>query len=357
MASLHVDSPQELFRAQSHIWNHTFSFINSLSLKCAVELNIPDIIHNHGNSITLSDLSDSLSIPRSKTPCLRRLMSLLVHSKFLSEEKIGVNNEESVFSLTVVSQVFLTKNKSNASPFLLLMLDQIFLRPWHFLSEWFKGDEPTTAFEIAHGMPLWDATRKMIVFNEMLNEGLSSDASFTAEIIVRDCGEVFQGLRSLVDVGGGPGKLACAVAREFGLKCKVLELPHVVAGLEESEEVKFVGGDMFDYVPKADAALLKWVLHDWSDEECVKILKNCKEAIPLKENGGKVIIIEMVMDSSIVGHELAQTQFFFDVHMMVHTPGKQRSEQVWKKIFIDAGFRGYKILPILGLRSVIEVYP
>ncbi|ONK57107.1 uncharacterized protein A4U43_C10F16690 [Asparagus officinalis] len=356
MGSLRVGSPQELLRAQSHIWNHTFSFINSMSLKCAVELNIPDIIHNHGNSITLSDLSNSLSIPRSKAPCLRRLMSLLVHSKFLSEERIGVNNEESVFSLTVVSQVFLTENKSNASPFLLLMLDQILLRPWHFLSEWFKGDEPTTAFEIAHGVPVWDAMRKMVGFSDMFIEGMSSDASFTTEIIVRDCGEVFRGLRSLVDVGGGTGTLARAVAREFGLKCAVLELPYVVEGSEESEEVKFVGGDMFDYVPTADAVLLKWVLHDWSDEECVQILKNCKEAIPLKEEGGKVIIMEMVMDSSIVGHELAQTQFLFDLHMMAHTTGKERSEQMWQKIFMDAGFRGYKILPILGLRSVIEVY-
>ena len=101
---------------------------------------------------------------------------------------------------------------------------------------------------------------------------------------------------------------------------------------------------------------MQWVLHDWSDEECVKILKRCKEAIPIKEEGGKVIIIDMVVNTSNVRHELAETLFHFDIHMMVHTTGKQRTEEEWKKIFTDAGFKGYNILPILGFRSVIEVY-
>jgi len=101
---------------------------------------------------------------------------------------------------------------------------------------------------------------------------------------------------------------------------------------------------------------LQWVLHDWSDQECVKILEICKEAIPPQKAGGKVIIIDMVMKTSKVNHELAETQFLFDLHMMAHTTGKQRTEEEWKKIFTDAGFTGYNILPILGLRSVIEVY-
>ncbi|KAK1325042.1 Tabersonine 16-O-methyltransferase [Acorus calamus] len=37
---------------------------------------------------------------------------------------------------------------------------------------------------------------------------------------------------------------------------------------------------MFERVPSADAVMLKWILHDWGDEDCVKILKRCKEAIP-----------------------------------------------------------------------------
>ena len=98
------------------------------------------------------------------------------------------------------------------------------------------------------------------------------------------------------------------------------------------------------------------MLHDWSDEDCVKILKRCKEAVPSKKEGGKVIIIDMVVDLDIGFSELVETQLLFDIHMMVQTAGKERNECEWKKIFMDAGFTDYKIIMALGLRSAIEVY-
>jgi hypothetical protein len=102
--------------------------------------------------------------------------------------------------------------------------------------------------------------------------------------------------------------------------------------------------------------MLQWVLHDWSDEECVKILKNCKKAIPPKEEGGKVIIIDIVVgeESSSLKHK--ETQALFDLYIML-VNGIERDEQEWKKIFFEAGFSDYKISPVLGARSIISVYP
>jgi len=89
----------------------------------------------------------------------------------------------------------------------------------------------------------------------------------------------------------------------------------------------------------------------------VKLLKRCKEAIPTRENGGKVIIIDKVMNTTDGVHpKLIETQLHFDVHMMVHTTGKQRTEEEWKKLFAEAGFKGYNIIPTPGLRSIIEIY-
>ena len=88
---------------------------------------------------------------------------------------------------------------------------------------------------MANGTPIWEATCQVTEVNEMMNEGLSNDARLTIELIVRDCGEVFQGLASLVDVGGGRGTLARVIADAFpAIKCIVLDLPHVVEGLKES---------------------------------------------------------------------------------------------------------------------------
>ena len=89
----------------------------------------------------------------------------------------------------------------------------------------------------------------------------------------------------------------------------------------------------------------------------MKILKRCREAIPSKENGGKVIIIDMIMMKNQGDYKSTETQLFFDMTMMIFAPGRERDENEWEKLFLDAGFSHYKITPILGLRSLIEVYP
>ena len=99
-------------------------------------------------------------------------------------------------------------------------------------------------------------------------------------------------------------------------------------------------------------------MHDWNDEECVKILGRCKEAITSKgSKKGKVIIIDMMVENHKGDEESTETQLFFDMLMMTLVTGRERSEKDWAKIFSDASFRSYTIYPILGLRSLIEVYP
>nr|GFC39420.1 trans-resveratrol di-O-methyltransferase-like [Tanacetum cinerariifolium] len=86
-------------------------------------------------------------------------------------------------------------------------------------------------------------------------------------------------------------------------------------------------------------------------------MKLCKEAIPTKENGGKLIIIEMVVKNEERGNKILETQLFYDMFELTLATGKQRSENEWAKLFTYSGFSDYKITPVLGLRSVIEVYP
>ena len=102
--------------------------------------------------------------------------------------------------------------------------------------------------------------------------------------------------------------------------------------------------------------LFQWILHDWGDDECIKILKNCKQAIPSRDKGGKVIIIDMVVGSGSSDAKQLETQVLYDL-LIMGINGVERDEQEWKKIFFEAGFKDYKIMPILGVRSVIELYP
>ncbi|GMH07279.1 hypothetical protein Nepgr_009119 [Nepenthes gracilis] len=138
------------------------------------------------------------------------------------------------------------------------------------------------------------------------------------------------------------------------LSCICYDLPNVVAGLQGNKNITFVGGDMLKAIPQANAVLLKSVLHNWNDEECVMILKQCKEAILKSNNRGKVIVIDIVLGNKNNDHD---AQVFFDLLMMTATTGKERNEEEWHKLFVDASFSGYKITSNLGIRSIIEVYP
>ncbi|CAK9316184.1 unnamed protein product [Citrullus colocynthis] len=171
-----VVAGDELLEAQAHIWNHIFSFVNSMSLKCAIQLGIPDAIHRHGpNPMPLSLLVSSLQLHPNKTQF--------------------------------------------------------------------------TAYRIQ----FWEYMENNSKDGEVFNAGMASDARLVMSVIL---------------------------------------------GKHKAEEpnFKYVEGDMFQAIPPVDAIILKWILHNWSDEECAKILKKWKEAITSNGNKRKVMIIDMVVN-------------------------------------------------------------
>jgi 2,7,4'-trihydroxyisoflavanone 4'-O-methyltransferase/isoflavone 4'-O-methyltransferase len=101
----------------------------------------------------------------------------------------------------------------------------------------------------------------------------------------------------------------------------------------------------------------QWVLHDWNDELSLQILKNSKEAISHKGKDGKVIIIDISIDETSDDHGLTELQLEYDLVMLTMFLGKERTKTEWEKLIHDAGFSSYKIIPISGFKSLIEVYP
>ncbi|PIN10678.1 Hydroxyindole-O-methyltransferase [Handroanthus impetiginosus] len=352
-------STEQLLEAQAHVWNHIFNFINSMSLKCAIELGIPDIIHKHGKPMALSELVALSNISKTKALHVHRLMRILLHSNFFIEVNMSNNDkEEERYWLTPASRLLLKDAPLTVAPFVLLVLDQILTKPWHYLGEWLANDHHLSPFKMTHGMMFWEYAEHEPRLNNLFNEAMCSDTRLVTSVLFENqkIKQAFEGIESLVDVGGGIGTMAKGIVDAFpGMKCIVLDLPHVVAGLQETNNLTYVEGDMFQTIPPADGVFLKWILHDWDDEDSVKILKKCKEAILGK--GGKVIIIDMVVDIYEGGDEAMEDQLFFDMLMMTLLNGKERSEKEWAKVFTDAGFTSYKITPAIGARSLIELYP
>ncbi|KAJ0430725.1 putative trans-resveratrol di-O-methyltransferase [Helianthus annuus] len=210
------------------------------------------------------------------------------------------------------------------------------------MGKWFQNND-VTLFHTTHGKSLYDLAGQEPELNQSFNEAMAFDSRLVIPLSMW---------------GGGTGTVGKAIAEVFpDTQCIIFDLPHVVNGLVGGKNLTYVAGDMFEAIPNANAVFLKWTLHNWNDEECIKILKNCKEAIPSKESGGKLVILDIVMKVDEGGDELLETQLYFDMLMMSCFTGRQRSEKDWAKLFLDGGFTDYKIIPVLGIRSLIEVYP
>ncbi|XP_022944130.1 probable O-methyltransferase 3 [Cucurbita moschata] len=339
----------ELLQSQAHVWNHALKFFDSMSLRCAVELGIPDVIHTH---------AQPMSIQPSKAQHLGRLMRLLVHSGFFD-----ANEQEDVkYSLTPSSRRLLrhththTRTTFQIIPFLFLSLDKATIASMGALSGWLCSsdqDHNSSSFEMANGKPMWDYSAQEPSFGNLFHQAMVCDSEFIGKIVTEKCSRVFEGLKSLVDVGGGTGVMANAIAEAFPhITCSVFDLPQVVSNQQPTaKNLSFIGGDMLESkIPPANAVMLKWILHNWDDEQSIKILKKCKDAIPSRAEGGKLIIIDMVLDNEVEDRESTETQLFFDVLMMANLNGKERNEREWKNLFMEAGFSDYTIVSKLGLR-------
>ncbi|GAB4856526.1 hypothetical protein Ancab_014443 [Ancistrocladus abbreviatus] len=307
-APLSNDQADELLATRTHLCNHIFSFVTPFSLKCTVELGIPDILHNHGKPMTLTELVASLQMNPKNTPFIHRLLCLLAHSGYLIEHKTAAQEngtheqeEEAAFVLAKHAQLLLKDSPFTIVPFLHGILHPLCVKPFGYISDWLLQNKDACYGSPCHkvcGMGPWELTSHESTFNECFNG---------------------------------------ALAKWLG-----------------TENWSFVGGNMFEQVPPAEAILLKHVMHNWGDKECVKLLQRCKEAIPSKERGGKVIIFVLAEEED---HEALETKLFLDMVMLVNQEGKGRTEKEWRNLFVDAGFSAYEIVGKLGSKSIIQVYP
>ncbi|MED6108355.1 Isoflavone 7-O-methyltransferase [Stylosanthes scabra] len=351
----------EMFEGQVVVYKHLYAYIDSMCLKWCLELNIPDIIHNHGQPISLHDLVSTLQVPPPKIGGVHRLMRHLAHNGFFRVVKIHDENndneeEKEAYALTVASKLLVKGTEHCLAPMTKCALDPTLSGAYHFLGKW-TFEENLTLADVSLGTNLWEFFSKNPSYLSFFNESMISDSQML-KLALQDHRPVFEGLESIVDVGGANGTISKIINAMFPeLKCIVFDLPHVVENLSGSNNLSFVGGDMFHYIPHADAVLLKGILHDWDDEHCVKILRNCKDAI-LNTNvkKGKIIVIDTVINEKSDEYELTQMKLRMDI-VMTNVNGKERSEEELKKLFLEVGFQDYKISPLNVIYSLIEIYP
>ncbi|CAN6168232.1 unnamed protein product [Urochloa humidicola] len=363
------DTQNNLHRGYVELYHHGLFHIKSTALLCAVGLGIPSTIHRRGGVATVPDLVAETGVHPAKLSYLRRLMRLLASSGvFAAAAAHQANGGETVYTLTPVSRILVAGGgaptpRDMSALLQLLARPSTAVSPFFYLEAWFKDGGGATLFEMAHGgVTPWSLTKSDTSYNEAMNDACAVDSGFSMDAMLEEVGgtDIFRGLSSLVDVGGGHGAAAMAIARAFPniKQCTVLDLEQVISEAPAASDgtVQFIAGDMFESIPPADAVFLRHVLDCWDDDHCVEILRQCKRAIPTRDAGGKVIIVNLVVGHGPQDNVVKETQVLFDMYMMRYG-GAEREEHEWKKIFLEAGFNDYKITPILGFQSIIEVFP
>jgi hypothetical protein len=205
-------------------------------------------------------------------------------------------------------------------------------------------------------MPVFAYFEKDRKSAETFNKAMTSFSTLEAPAIAKAYD--FSGIRSLTDIGGGHGFfLATILERYPDMTGTLFELPQVVRDLAGgplepfNDRVRVLDGDMFNYVfPGADAYIMKRIVHDWSDEQCGKILSSCRAGVT---NGGKLLVVDSVVPADAKYDPVK----VMDLVMMLFSGGKERTEKEFSALFAASGWRLNRIISTASPLSIIEGVP
>ena len=175
----------------------------------------------------------------------------------------------------------------------------------------------------------------------------------------------FSRFRTLFDIGGGNGTFLTQILRAYpGMHGTLVELPSVAARAANRVEAAdlagrfaVVAGSFFESVPAGgDAYMLSWILHDWNDDQCIRILGNCRRAMDVES---RLLIVEHLMGDRTMDDPAAVAR---DLDMLILTPGRERTIDEYHALISAAGLTVTSVThvpsPLGGkARTVIEAIP
>ncbi|KAH0456882.1 hypothetical protein IEQ34_014789 [Dendrobium chrysotoxum] len=323
-----------------------------MTLKASIELKLLETISLAGPGAQLSPSELASRLPFISNPqapvMLDRILRLLASYSILTCS-LSPSGERRYGAAPACK--FLTPNADGVSMAPLILLnDKVLMESWYYLKDVvIEGGVP---FNKAYGMTTFEYQRTNPSFHKVFSDAMSSHSTIITNKLL-EIYDGFNGLGSLVDVGGGVAATLGKITTKYaGIRGINFDLQHVISVAPPLQGVEHVSGDMFESVPNADAIFLKCILHDWTDELCVKLLRNCWKALPEK---GKVIVVECILP--VVPDEAIATKggFQFDLAMLASSPGgKERTENEFKSLAKESGFSDFKSIYIFAGYWVME---
>lgn len=278
---------------------------------------------------------------------LYRLLRALSYMEIVHEPTPGL------FALTPLGER-LRPGAPGALHELILMSGEVFWSWWNGLAHTVRTGLPSvpmiegmTAFEYLHRQP--DQARR---FDRIMSEMVGTMAKGVVEVYD------FRPFHTVVDVGGGRGTLLATILLAnphlrgvlFDLPVTVEEARRTLVDHGLADRCECVSGDFFAKVPSGDCLVLSAVLSDWNDEQCVAILRNCRQAIAAD---GRLLVLERLLEPE----KPAPASAFLDIQMMVFSGGTGRSSAEYRRLFAAAGFELARVIQPGPVRHIFEGRP
>lgn len=316
--------------AGAHVMDLIFARWRSQTLYAGVKLGIFDALAAGPRSA--GELAGDLELdPALSYRLLRALGSL----ELLHEE------DGQQFSLTPAGEYLRADHPQTLRGVTLLEEGAEHYALWKHLPDMVK-DGTQNAFVREFGHMAFDHAARDEGYAAVFNAAMSSYSSMQAEWVLEALADYdFSGISHLCDVGGGHGFMICKMLENHpAMKGSVLEQPNVIEDtsllwadkMGLGDRCDYIGGNMFEAVPAADAFMMKLILHDWNDDECIQILSNMHRAA---SPNGSVFIIEHIITDPGVPH----FSKLFDIHMMCWGTGRERTAEEYADLLERAGWR------------------
>ena len=269
---------------------------------------------------------------------LRRLL------RFLSSEGLFEERDGDLFALTEPSHWLRSDVPGSFRARAVYTGSAMSWMAWGSMLQCLKTGK--SGFLAAFGQDIFDHIREHPDAAATFNAFMATQTAASGAAILNAYS--FADVREMVDVGGGHGALVASVLRaNAGARGILFDMPEIIATarpvLEKAgvaDRCRTESGDFFASVPAgADLYALKFILHDWPDDKCVAILRNCRKAMA---PGAKVLIVEFVVPEGRGPH----ISKFMDINMMVNTSGgRERTDREFTQLLAAAGLRLQRIVP------------
>lgn len=319
--------------AKKKIYRMIYGYWQSQCVYVATSLGIPDLLSSGAQSVE--------TIAEKTATHVEKLYVVL---RALAHLGIFVEKPGRIFAPTELSELLITNDSPSIGHFLMHITEPNMWDGWRELkNSLMTGEVP---FELANGQDFYNSymtqnSSSKSLFNNAMN--------FLTMEAVDSLFEVynFGQFRTVMDVGGNQGTLIAHIVKRFNCQGILFDLPHEVATAPDnlskygvSDRVQIVGGNALESLPKgADAIVMKYFLSVFNQEDSIKVLTHCREALP---NQGKVILLQTLVPpvGAPVEYPDGTIPALAAVQMMITNPGGYwRTAQEYQDLFKASGFQ------------------